>query len=111
VVTTGLRGTEAASGELRPSLEALWQDYLLRVTLGRAPSMKGRSALMQDAEAVQRLAAMSFRTELACAHLLYAEWLRREGRRVDAREQLAPAYELFRAAPRRRWWARPAAGD
>jgi DNA-binding CsgD family transcriptional regulator/tetratricopeptide (TPR) repeat protein len=47
------------------------------------------------AEAVQRLAAVPFRTELARARLLYGEWLRREGRRADAREQLAPAYDLF----------------
>jgi len=46
-------------------------------------------------ESIAHLARTPLRMELARGRLLYGEWLRRERRRMDAREQLHSAHELF----------------
>jgi DNA-binding CsgD family transcriptional regulator len=48
-------------------------------------------------EAIARLARTCVHAELARAHLLYGEWLRRAGRRADARRELRLAYGIFNA--------------
>jgi DNA-binding CsgD family transcriptional regulator len=48
-------------------------------------------------EAIERLRHSGVRTWLARTHLLYGEWLRRERRRVAAREHLRTAHEMLTA--------------
>ncbi len=61
----------------------------------RALLSEGQNAERCYAEAVERFGRTPLRPELARAHLLYGEWLRRGDRRLDARRQLRAAYHLF----------------
>lgn len=63
----------------------------------RALLAGGRVADALYSEAIERLGRSRVALELARARLLYGEWLRRERRRVEARDQLRTAHDMLSA--------------
>jgi DNA-binding CsgD family transcriptional regulator len=61
----------------------------------RALVTGGKAAEPLYQEAIERYRATQLRPSLARARLVYGEWLCRAGRRLDARDQLRAAYQLF----------------
>jgi DNA-binding CsgD family transcriptional regulator len=96
----------ARSGKAEPAADALRRlsettrasgtDWARGIeACSRALLSEGEDAENLFREAIDRLRRTRVRAALARAHLLYGEWLRRERRRVDAREELRTAHELF----------------
>jgi DNA-binding CsgD family transcriptional regulator len=98
VRTGSLERAARALERLSATTSVAGTDWALGVEArSRALLSEGESAERLYQEAIQRLGRTRVRAELARAHLLYGEWLRRQNRRVDAREQLRSGYEMLAA--------------
>jgi DNA-binding NarL/FixJ family response regulator len=86
----------AALERLVESADASATDWGLGIA-ARSRALLSECETAEDsyAEAIDRLSRTRLRAELARAHLLYGEWLRRQGRRTDARTQLRTAHEML----------------
>jgi hypothetical protein len=93
--------TEIAAGaleQLAESTSVSGTDWALGIEArSRALLSEGQTADRLYREAIERLGRSRMRAELARAHLLYGEWLRRENRRTEAREQLRASYQMLTA--------------
>ncbi|HEX3362994.1 MAG TPA: AAA family ATPase [Solirubrobacterales bacterium] len=80
-------------GERTDVIESPWAEGIAARV--RALASEGDEAEGLHRRSIEHLSGTRLRLELARSRLLYGEWLRRERRRVDAREQLRAAFEAF----------------
>jgi DNA-binding CsgD family transcriptional regulator len=87
-----------ALNRLATKARATGTDWALGIEArSRALLSEGDLADGQFRKAIEHLSRTRVRAELARAHLLYGEWLRRANHRADARGELTTAYEMFGA--------------
>ncbi len=85
-----------ALDRLSERTRAVGTDWALGIeAASRAQLSDGSAAELRYQEAIERLGRTRGAVHLARAQLRYGEWLRRENRRVDAREQLRGAHDAF----------------
>ena len=101
LVEAGARGDARAVAtdalcHLEQGTRADRTDWVLGVWARSAALLNdGNAAEALYCEAIERFDRARVAVHLARAQLVYGEWLRRENRRVDAREQLRAAYDTF----------------